>query len=262
MAVDSEVGYMHIFQFHQRTFGPTTLRTNDPLDQRPFRLTTLIQIADHLAQFVSVDKQNITHKNTTYYKRDYKNFNQQSFLNNLSTQNWSNEILDPNVMFDEFILKLEGVTNRHAPLQRLNKKEVKLHNKPWITPVILKKIQHRNSIFSRKKDNPHNLYLKQAYNKFRNSINRDIKNSKVKYYSNYFENCKNNMKKTWKGINEIASTKLKSSSNINQIKANNVIIDDPKMISNAFNNFFVNVGPNIDKDIPISVLGPSTKSRK
>ena len=66
------------------------------------------------------------------------------------------------------------------------------------------------------------------------------------------------MKNTWKGINEIVSIKYKSSSNINQIKANNVIIDDPKMISNAFNNYFVNVGPNTDKDIPKSILGPST----
>ena len=107
----------------------------------------LIQIADHLAQFVSINKQINTHKNTSYYKRDYKNFNEQIFLDDLAKQNWSNETYDPNIMYDDFIWRLEGVTNRHAPLKKLNKKEVKLNNKPWITANILKKIKQKFYIF-------------------------------------------------------------------------------------------------------------------
>ena len=99
--------------------------------------------------------------------------------------------------------------------------------------------------------------MKRTYNKFRNSVNQDIKASRIKYYSTYFEKCKNNMKDTWKGINQLVSTKLNAGSKINQIKTNNDIIDDPKMISNTFNNYFVNVGPNTDKDIPFSTLCPS-----
>ena len=60
---------------------------------------------------------------------------------------------------------------------------------------ILTKINHRNELFKMKKNNPENRHFKQVYNKFRNSVNRDIKKSKEIYYSKYFENCKNSMKK-------------------------------------------------------------------
>ena len=70
-------------------------------------------------------------------------------------------------------------------------------------------------------------------------------------YSTYFEACKSNMKKTWKGINEIISVRLKSSPKlINQIKHNIILIDDPKLISDTFNDFVINVGTNTDKSIP------------
>ena len=92
--------------------------------------------------------------------------------------------------------------------------------------------------------------MKSSYNKFRNSINRDIKKSKTDYYSSYFEECKLNINKTWKGIKELVNTKNNLSTNITQLKSNNLIIDDPKLISVTFNNFFVNVGPNTDNTIP------------
>ena len=65
------------------------------------------------------------------------------------------------------------------------------------------------------------------------------------------------MKKTWKGINEIISLRPNSSPKlINQIKHNNILIDDPKLISDTFNNFFINVGTNTDKSIPIAFASP------
>ena len=112
-----------------------------------------------------------------------------------------------------------------------------------------------NSIFARKKLEPENEYLKLAYKKFRNTINRDIKLSKKSYYSQYFNECKHNMKKTWKGINELINTRS-SLNNINQLNLNNNIITDPKLIANSINDFFVNVGPNTDKSIPITPISP------
>ena len=80
------------------------------------------------------------------------------------------------------------------PLKKMNRKEIKSQLKPWITNEIVIKINHRNDIFKKKKQDPENQHLRQAYNKFRNAVNRDIKKSKEKHYLKYFENCKNNMK--------------------------------------------------------------------
>ena len=71
----------------------------------------------------------------------------------------------------------------------MNNKDKKTIQKPWITNYILTKINHRNALFKQKKSKPNDLYLKQAYNRFRNSVNRDIKKSKENFHLNFFENC-------------------------------------------------------------------------
>ena len=60
------------------------------------------------------------------------------------------------------------------------------------------------------------------------------------------------MKKSWKGIREIVDTNSKTGTNISQLKCNDEIIDDPKLISQTFVNYFTNVGPNLDKEIPVT----------
>ena len=109
----------------------------------------LIQISDHLPQFSCINKDISTDK-TPYYKRNYSKFNEQSFLDDLSIQNWHNQ-QDPNMMFNNFAWRLESCINRHAPLKKLNKKDLKFQLKPWITPNIIKKINHRNKLFVKKK---------------------------------------------------------------------------------------------------------------
>ena len=88
-------------------------------------------------------------------------------------------------------------------------------------------------------------------------MNRDMKKSKKdSYYSSYFEECKQNMNKPWKGIKELVNTKNNLSINITQLKANNSIIADPQPIPDTFSNFFVNVGPNTNNTIPNCFKSP------
>ena len=200
----------------------------------------LFEISDHLSQFAFIQKDVSKIPVTDKLSRDYSNFNEASFLEDLSIQNWS-QSNNVNDRYSEFIFKLEGCVSRHAPLKKLSKKEIKIKSKPWITPIILKKIKQRNAIFTRTKQEPGNVHLKTVYKKFRNTINRDLIKSKNSYYRLYFDNCKNDMKKTWKGINDLIAAKS-TSTNINQLNINNSNISDPKEISNSINSFFVNVG--------------------
>ena len=113
----------------------------------------LIQISDHLLQFSCINKDISTDK-TPYYKRNYSRFNEQSFLDDLSIQNWYNNHQDANTMFNDFAWRFESCIDRHAPLKKLNKKEMKFKLKPWISPNIIKKIKHRNKLFVKKKTIP------------------------------------------------------------------------------------------------------------
>ena len=62
------------------------------------------------------------------------------------------------------------------------------------------------------------------------------------------------MKNTWKGIKDILNQK--KTSQISQINHKNVNITNPSEIANTFNNFFANVGPNCEKQIPKSYKNP------
>ena len=228
------------------------------LSQDTYSGNLIIKIADHLLQFISIDKSNVEYNKTNLYKRDYKKFNEQSFIDDISIQNWENLLPDTNSKFNDFIWRLEECANRHAPIKKMNNKEVNMKIKPWITKHIQTKIKHRNQLFVRKKSHPDDEYIKKVYNRFRNSVNRDIKSSKKEYYSIYFENCKNNMNKTWKGIKSLVNTKSILTSPTSQIISNNRTIDEPKEVSNTFNNFFVNIGPKTEKEIPYSFKSPTS----
>ena len=214
----------------------------------------LIEFPDHLTQFVSVNKEVSYAKNEIHYKLDQSKFDEKSFLEDLSIQNFDKSD-NPNDRFADLLWKYEATVKRHMPLKKMNNKEIKLKNKPWITKEILKKIKIRNNIFAQKKKDPYNVYLKSVYNRFRNSVKNDIKVSKKEYYDRYFENCKNNMKKTWAGINDLIRSSHKIA-HITQIRHNNETINDPKMMADAFNNFFANVGPNTDSEIPKTPKSP------
>ena len=218
----------------------------------------IIEIADHLLQFVSIDTSKIEYNKFKYYKRNYRNFSEESFLADITIQIWNNDFEDVNDSYNDFIFRLEGCVNRHAPIQKLNQKEQKRNQKPWITNEILKRIKHRNKLFAQRKSNPSDVNIKRIYVLFRNAINRDIKAAKKSYWASYFDQSKNDMKKTWKGIRQIVNIKNPSISNTTQINLNGTNLTDPTQIANAFNNFFVNVGPNTGRSIPISFKKPAT----
>ena len=89
-----------------------------------------------------------------------------------------------------------------------------------------------------------------AYRKFRNRTRQEIRKSKREYYKNYFETHRSNMKQLWSGIKSIITTKIESHHLISQIRVENVDNDDPKIIVDKFNNFFVNVAESVQKSIP------------
>jgi len=64
------------------------------------------------------------------------------------------------------------------------------------------------------------------------------------YFDKNFELHKKNPKKTWDLLKE-ATNLTKSNDKIESLKINNVNVTDPNIISNTFNDFFVNIGVEI-----------------
>ena len=82
----------------------------------------------------------------------------------------------------------------------------------------------------------------------RNKVNADIKSAKKLYYKNKFIDTDNDPRKTWQLIIELISRKSDKSS-IKELKLNGVSIMKkikmPPDLSNAFNDHFLSIGPNL-----------------
>ena len=67
-----------------------------------------------------------------------------------------------------------------------------------------------------------------------------------KYYQNILENNKFNLEKTWQILKDI----------IGKSKPSNMstIIEDSKVIANAFNDFYVNIGSNLTSKIKPNIF--------
>ena len=112
----------------------------------------LIKFADHFSQFLSINKDVTKVKQNNIYKRDFREFNEESFIHDISIQNWSaKNPIGTNPKIDDFLWRLEGCIDRHAPL---NKKQLNKISKAWINKFILKMISHCDRLFRKKKKTP------------------------------------------------------------------------------------------------------------
>ena len=125
--------------------------------------------------------------------------------------------MDVSKKFDRFLKDLSTLTNKHAPIIKRSRKEMKLKDNPWINNKIQKmmRIHHRILVKLKKKRTNDNLTL---YKKFRKRVSNEIKKSNESYFHSFFATNTQNTKKLWSGIKTIISHKSSTSSSINKIK--------------------------------------------
>ena len=123
-----------------------------------------MQITDHFPQFMVLRNTHVSHCKSESLKYDYSKFVEDAFLeyfNQIDFNYLENSDLDINSKFDRFLKDLSTLTNKHAPIKRLSRKERKLKDKPWMNKRILKMMRIRDRILQklRKQQNPDNLNL-------------------------------------------------------------------------------------------------------
>ena len=210
-----------------------------------------LTLSEHFSQFASINRGKIDIRKIVMYGRNMKNFSEDAFREDVSIQQWRQDTDDPSILMDDLYWRLNGCSDRHGPIEKLKPNEIKLRLKPWITPDIQKLIKVRDRLFARKKRQPENEHVRNTYNLARNRVSRLLFKSQKDHYDSYFEEQKINIKKTWEGIRKIVNVKKSTKFSISHLNVNGKIIDDSKEIANSLNNFFVNVGPETEKNVPI-----------
>ena len=137
---------------------------------------------------------------------------------------------------------MNTLINSHAPLKKLNKKQRKFQQKPWITKGIQNAIEKKNRLFKKyiKGGDCNKNIFHQEYKAYRNSLSTLLKQSKKSYYNNYFRNNINNIKNTWKRIKSIISLNNKESESPKIILNNKgEFLTSPMILRTNLITFFV-----------------------
>ena len=226
-----------------------------------YRGNLTIQISDHLLQSVLLEGffKEVLPKKINIYERNFKHFNEREFEEALNICGWDSILSlhqnDPDLSMFNLYNNTIYLLDEFAPYRKLIKKEFKLKLKPWISDEILTKIHERDKLlykYSNAKDLKREINLLKYYKILRNTIRRMKRDAKSKYYKEYIEMHNDKTSSIWKGIRSLVKLKSSSKNDISIIDAKGVIISDQEKICNQFNNFFVNIGLNIDKTIPNS----------
>ena len=86
-------------------------------------------------------------------------------------------------------------------------------------------------------------------------MNHHIRIAKKNYYSKRLDQAGNDIKSTWNTINELlGKVKSKTRLPVSFLNNNNEEVCDSKLIANDFNDYFVNIGPNLTKNLIKTVM--------
>ena len=184
----------------------TTLFVFNSIEHITISGNALYDLSDHLPNFIILNRFSDVSSNTELYRRDYSNFNQSVFLDDVRSVDWQSILecdSDPSRMFDSIYQTLLQIVDRHIPATRqLSKSEQKFYSKPWITPALKTSIRVKNALYRKHLETKSvNVHCKFKYH--RNRLSHLLRVSKKRlYYNNYFLMNINNSKKVWNGIRD------------------------------------------------------------
>ena len=143
-------------------------------------------LSDHLPNFVILNRFSDVSSNPKLYRRDYSNFNQSAFLNDVRSVDCQS-VLEcdsyPSRMFDSIYQILRQIVDRHIPTRQLSKSEQTFYSKPWITPALKTSIRVKNALY-RKYLKTKSVYVHCKLKYYRNTLSQLFRASKGLYYKN------------------------------------------------------------------------------
>ena len=161
--------------------------------------------------------------------------------------NFVNRESDVDEALRVFMDKFTCIYDECFPTITFNSKRHKII-KPWTTYGILNSVYEKNRLYrkqlkSKSESDRHN------YRQYRNKLNHIIRQARKKYFENSFNRYNNNIKNTWKTLNQLMGRK-KSQSLPCTFSLDGINESNPKTIANAFNEHFSTVAIKLDASIP------------
>ena len=114
----------------------------------------------------------------------------------------------------------------------------------WITQGLLKSIRYRDQLYKKLKltnpNSPNYDTIKNILKTYNLILKQNIHSTKQIYYETCFHHFRNDIRNTWKTINEILTKNQTTKYKLPSVfKENGTDITDSRNIANKFNSFFL-----------------------
>ena len=205
-------------------------------------------ISDHLPCFTSIK---LASTNTPVNRPKVRIFSEKNcgiFKARINGIKWDDVYVDNIDWYQSFIAKVKQAYECAFPLVTVSRK--RMHDKPWVTGALKGSIAHNHRLYRLSIRNPsmQNITKYKDYNKL---LKKCLRSTETTYYRNLFENNKKSTLNMWKVLGPVINPgKRKRTNNITKIFANGRVIKDENMIPEIMNQYFCNVGQNLQSDIP------------
>ena len=162
-------------------------------------------ITDHLPTFLHLKlNNNINKEKIKIVFRDTNQIYKLNFKNALLNFDWYSLFSeDPDIYMNNFVSALNSLYCNSFPIKTKYVSPNHYKN-PWFDEQLKKLVSAKSSYFQLYKLNIGVVSVTEN-NHYRNKVNNVIRNRKKKFYQDLFVRQKNDMKKTWKTINDILS---------------------------------------------------------
>ena len=141
--------------------------------------------------------------------------------------------------------------DKHAPITSMRSKDNKA---PYITSELKSLIRQRDYLKA-KANKTGSRYFYQAFLNIKTKLKRLLYKLRKNYYSQNIEECKGDMKDTWKVLKHAIKQPCKSS-NIEKIQHMGNEITDTKIIAEVCNEHFATTGKKLADEIVQLVTHP------
>ena len=221
------------------------------------------QISDHYSIFCITDLVINIQKKTFLKKRDFNNKNKSIYKKTLAKINWEKYfVTNFETSFSIFYTKFMD-TFQNCFLEKTLKIGYK-NRLPYLTAALRKSIKTKHILKHAYEKNP-TIDNRLLCTTFNNKLTSLLRNREKEYIEEQLEFTKTNLPKSWKIIKEIVGKGKPHDSNPIKFNINGKETCDEHAITNAFNKYFVQVGPRLAKKIknttdPLTYVTPSVNS--
>ena len=209
----------------------------------------LADVSDHFPIF-HVSK--LLHKEESeieVIRRVFSEKNKAAYKSELEMIDWSFVLSsnDAQVAFSLFHKRICDLFKKHFP-----KRKVKIkanHDKPWISPTLRESIKYKNKLYYRYL-RYRTAYNDMMYTTYRNNLKKKLIKAEKRYYTELLTKYKGNLRRTWTILKQVINKRKYSKVQTEFKLSDGSTTKDKSIISESFNDFFVNIGPNLANKIP------------